>query len=130
MKRGLSTTKPTKAEAARIIAAKDGPCMACLAYANTGLMESDFVIYGCDYNHAKSGNVRRGHMEGYALCIWHHRRVYDHSAANCREMREVFGPSLMDGSRLFHETYGSDDELIAAQTNWIEQNAQVSLWKK
>jgi hypothetical protein len=31
-------------------------------------------------------------------------------------MREHFGPSLMDGSRLFHATYGSDDELIALQS--------------
>jgi hypothetical protein len=31
-------------------------------------------------------------------------------------MRQIYGPSLMDGSRTFHETYGSDDELITNQT--------------
>ena len=35
-------------------------------------------------------------------------------------MRAHFGPSLMDGSRLFHDTYGSDDELIALQTDILE----------
>lgn len=121
MKRGLSTSKPTLAESARIVAAKEGPCMACLAYANAGMMESEFVVYGCDYNHAKSGNIRRGHMYGYALCVWHHRR-YRGMDVSCAEMREVFGPSLMDGSRLFHEVYGGDDTLIEMQTQWIEQN--------
>ncbi|UXB21938.1 hypothetical protein K7566_09630 [Stenotrophomonas maltophilia] len=39
-------------------------------------------------------------------------------------MRQIYGPSLMDGSRTFHETYGSDDELIANQTCINELRAQ------
>ena len=78
---------------------------------------------GCDYNHAKSGNIRRGHMQGYALCGYHHRRIpfdgYTHA-----DMRFSFGPSLMDGSRLFHETYGPDDELIELQTKIIKGELQ------
>ncbi len=35
-------------------------------------------------------------------------------------MREIYGPSLMDGSRTFHETYGTDDELIEQQTVVIQ----------
>ncbi|WP_274519016.1 hypothetical protein [Stenotrophomonas indicatrix] len=31
-------------------------------------------------------------------------------------MRQIYGPSLLDGSRTFRETYGSEDELIANQT--------------
>lgn len=34
---------------------------------------------------------------------------------------EIYGPSLMDGSRTFHETYGTDDELIDQQTFVNEQ---------
>ncbi|KRG38869.1 hypothetical protein ARC78_15125 [Stenotrophomonas pictorum JCM 9942] len=114
---------PTAEEAARIEASKIGPCMACLALATQGLLEPTLVVYGCDYNHAKSGNKRRGHSFGYALCTWHHRR-HPRSEKTFAQMREQWGPSLMDGSRTFHETYGSDDELIAQQTFVIEQRSQ------
>lgn len=115
-----STGTPTAVEAERIEAAKVGPCMACLSLLLAGLLDAGLVVYGCDYNHAKSGNVRRGHMFGYALCTWHHRRhpIEGNSFAT---MREVYGPSLLDGSRVFHETYGTDDDLIEQQTYVIEQ---------
>ncbi|MGY6085132.1 Ref family recombination enhancement nuclease [Stenotrophomonas sp. SM006] len=106
---------PTREESARIELAKTGPCMACLALQMQQLLEPELVVYGCDYNHTKSGNVRRGHMEGYALCKWHHMR-YPMEGNTFATMRQIYGPSLMDGSRTFHETYGSDDELIANQT--------------
>jgi len=106
---------PTNEEAARIELAKTGPCMACLALQMQGLLEPVLVVYGCDYNHAKSGNVRRGHMCGYALCKWHHMR-YPMEGNTFGTMRQIYGPSLLDGSRTFHETYGSDDELIDQQT--------------
>jgi len=51
----------TKEEAARIELAKVGPCMACLALVEQRLLAPWQVVYGCDYNHAKSGNIRRGH---------------------------------------------------------------------
>lgn len=108
----------TKAEAARVTAAKSC-CMPCLVWARAGRMPLADVAVECDYNHAKSGNIRRGHGQGYAGCLWHHRgRVGD--GWNHAHMRAHFGPSLMDGSRLFHETYGSDDELIALQTAELE----------
>lgn len=116
---GSSTGTPTKAEAARIVAAKEGPCMACLRLAAEGLLLPREVVIGCDYNHAKSGNIRRGHMYGYALCTWHHRR-HPREGVSMAGMRERYGPSLMDGSRLFHETYGTDDELIEQQTYVLE----------
>ncbi|WP_153164349.1 Ref family recombination enhancement nuclease [Stenotrophomonas nematodicola] len=106
---------PTAAEAARIEASKVGPCMACLSLVAQELLAPPLVVYGCDYNHAKSGNMRRGHAFGYALCVWHHRRHPMHRKT-LGEMREIYGPSLMDGSRIFRETYGSDDELIEQQT--------------
>jgi len=106
---------PNKEESARIELAKTGPCMACLALQMQDLLEPTLVVYGCDYNHAKSGNVRRGHAFGYALCKWHHMR-YPMEGNTFATMRQIYGPSLLDGSRTFHETYGSDDELIANQT--------------
>lgn len=109
----------TPAEGARIEAAKVGPCMACLALNLRGVLSADYVVYGCDYNHAKSGNIRRGHAFGYALCTWHHRR-HPIGQLSIAETTETWGPSLMDGSRLFHEIYGTDDELIAQQTAVIE----------
>ncbi len=119
MKLGRSTGNSKKAEAARIVAAKEGPCMACLVRAMRGEMDWDQIIHGCDYHHTKSGNVRRGHMFGFGLCVWHHRGVRPGHFARF-EMLEKYGPSLMDGSRLFREAFGPDDDLITLQSKYIE----------
>ena len=118
LKSGRSTGTPTKAEAARIVESKLGPCMACEIWHR--LFDRRCDAEGCDYNHCKSGNIRRGHLAGYALCAYHHRAVPldGHTSAT---MRLNFGPSLMDGSRLFRDTYGSDQELIDLQTDIIQR---------
>lgn len=115
-----STGEPTAEETLRIVLAKEGPCMACVARMAAGLLQQRLVVVGCDYNHCKSGNRRRGHMFGFALCVWHHRA---HPARDWSPgyTRALYGPSLMDGSALFRETYGTDDELIALQTEWIDR---------
>lgn len=117
MKRGRSTGKPTKREAERIVACKEGYCVACYIVAE----RNDYMVSwagGCDYHHLKSGNVRRGHRFGIGLCPYHHRRI-PFDGYTIEQTREFVGPSLMDGSRLFHETYGSDDELLALQDEII-----------
>lgn len=114
MRKGRSTGKPNKAEAARIVAAKEGPCIACYSWFGGNI---DMCLWGCDYHHTKSGNVRRGHANGFGMCLWHHRGIAFNGDA--KATRTAYGPSLMDGSRLFHETYGSDDELIELQTKLI-----------
>lgn len=114
MRSGRSTGAPTKAEAARIVAAKEGPCMACEVYARRNGQYRRCDAHGCDYHHMKSGNVRRGHLFGVGLCAWHHRMVPS-EGYRVTEMRAYFGPSLMDGSRLFRETYGDDNFLISLQ---------------
>jgi hypothetical protein len=96
------------------MAAKEGPCVACLVWARSGRMPMGDVSRLNEYNHAKSGNLRIGHAAGYACCQWHHQGRVS-CGWNHAHMRAHFGPSLMDGSRLFHDTYGSDDELIALQ---------------
>lgn len=105
-----STGKPTKRESEYIERCKTGPCVSCTLW--------DRYVSPCDFHHMKSGNVRRGHMFGVGLCAWHHRghQIEGWSRQN---MADYFGPSLMDGSRLFHLTYGSDDDLIALQRELI-----------
>lgn len=123
-KRRAGNSKMTVAEASLVERAKVGPCMACIRRYLAGLLPWGYVVCGCDWNHAKSGNIRIGHAAGYALCIWHHR-MHPLSQGALRlsataATRETYGPSLMDGSRLFHATYGSDAELIALQARVLE----------
>lgn len=106
---------PTKEEARRIRKAKAGPCMVCLLLCTRNLLPQHRVVYGCDYHHCKSGNIRRGHAFGFAMCQWHHERI-PQEGRSFAWMSKVYGWSLKDGSRTFHELYCSDDELIAQQT--------------
>ena len=99
--------------------------MACTVMLSLGRLKPDEVVVGCDYNHAKSGNVRRGHRAGYALCTWHHRR-HPIPPMDIKATSRRYGPSLMDGSSLFHMTYGSDDDLIALQSQWIRSQAEAA----
>lgn len=131
MKRGRSTGKPTKAEAARIVAAKEGPCIPCLSWAISGQMDIAEVVVGGDYDHKKSGNIRRGHMQGFCSCGWHHRRL-PLGLCGSNWMASFFGPSIMDGSKAFRAAYGTDDELIQLQTMVIElgQDEAVKQWQR
>lgn len=112
----------TKAETARIVESKFGDCAPCTSWARQGRMPLEHVMKGGDYDHKKSGNVRRGHAAGFCSCGWHHRRIVGEGWTHKR-MREHFGPSLLDGSKLFREAYGTDDELIALQTEMLGEVA-------
>lgn len=105
----------TPAESARVEAAKTTLCIPCLVWARAGRMPMEHVATCSGYDHKKSGNIRRGHAFGFASCDWHHQRIKP-DGWTFAAMTKHFGPSLMDGSRLFANTYGSDDELIALQT--------------
>lgn len=110
----------TSTQAARVMAAKvDHVCIPCLVWHRLGHMPREDVATCCDYDHAKSGNLRRGHDHGFASCLWHHRRRIG-DGWTFAAMATHFGPSLMDGSRLFRDTYGSDDDLIALQDDILE----------
>lgn len=122
MKRGRSTGKPTKSEVARIVAAKEGPCMACVV--RFGSPEASWVVWGCDYHHTKSGNIRRGHAAGFALCPWHHRQVPP-DGWTTTQCRGWYGVSLMDGGKLFRDAYGNDDSLIELQTQTIDDRKEA-----
>jgi hypothetical protein len=110
-----STGTSTKAEASYIEAIKNGFCIACLIWEQSDESPPMFVPqWGCDCHHLKSGNVRVGHFWSVGLCAYHHRGV-PLEGWNPKHMRKHFGPSLMDGSRTFHDVYGSDADLLAAQ---------------
>lgn len=120
MKRGRSTTTPTKAEAERIRACKEGPCVACVLWGERPDAPLGYwVMPGGDYHHLLSGGIRRGHLFGVCLCPWHHRGQPDwgHIPA---DMRDYYGPSLMDGSKVFREAFGDDDALMAKQDELLK----------
>jgi hypothetical protein len=81
-------------------------------------MPEEDIADGGDYDHKKSGNVRRGHKFGFCGCGWHHRGLVGDGWTR-PQMRAHFGPSLTDGSALFARTYGTDDELIQLQTDLL-----------
>lgn len=108
MKRGRSTGKPTKEEADWIVAVKEGPCLACWK------RDRQWMV-GCDAHHLLSGGIRIGHMATIGLCVWHHRGMPEMNGYPSELCRRVLGPSLMDGSKLFREAYGSDEELLELQ---------------
>lgn len=98
----------------RICEAKIFRCIPCHVWAAAGNMPEEHVATCSAWNHTKSGNIRRGHDHGYAGCDWHHQRILP-DGWTFERMTKHFGPSLMDGSKLFARTYGTDDELIALQ---------------
>ena len=42
-------------------------------------------------------------------------------AANLKDARDLFGPSLAHGSKPFHAAFGSDDELLARVNELLAQ---------
>lgn len=114
-----STGRPTKREEEYMRRCKEGHCVVCVAWLRSGKAPEGFepCLHG-DFDHKKSGNIRRGHMFGFCACKWHHER-HPWEGWSTKQTRDWFGPSLKDGSRLFHLTYGSDDDLIALQHELI-----------
>ena len=109
----VGKTKPaTKAEKARLQKLHELPCLCC-------------QMIGVDQpspttaHHLLSGGRRRGHMFTVNICEWHHYArpvVITRGSMLGRTdewMIETYGPSLILGSRAFHEAFGSDDELLS-----------------
>jgi len=109
----------TAAESAHVDACKAGPCMPCLARHLQGKLPAHLIRVGVGYDHSKSGNIRRGHLFGFASCDWHHQRI-PLQGVTFPDMLATYGPSLLDGSRTFRECYGTDDELIELQSESLE----------
>lgn len=124
----IGAKPPNQAELAHMGRCKAGPCIPCLVGVSTGRIDAAHACRGgaaadghdlplMEFNHCKSGNLRRGHLEGFAICTWHHHGTQQLHALGlaAAEARARWGPSLFDNARQFHAEFGSDDDLIEAQ---------------
>lgn len=134
-------SKPANtAERAHMGRCKQGPCIPCLVGVAIGIIEPEHACRGgeshdghdlgmMEYNHCLSGRVRRGHMHGFAACIWHHhgsQQVYRLGMTKAEAFAR-WGPNLFDQSKAFHATFGSDDELIEAQAFVLAESSGAAL---
>ena len=74
------------------------------------------VFEHAEIHHLLLGGRRMGHRFTVGLCAWHHRGA---AAALPGHTRALRGPSLMDGSKTFAITFGSNAELWAANDRAI-----------
>lgn len=96
-----STKKATPAEVGRFEKLQLLGCIACRMLRVNGR--------SAEIHHLLSGNKRRGHEYTIPLCGYHHRGVTNLSKA---QALDAYGPSLADGSKPFHERFGSDEFLL------------------
>jgi hypothetical protein len=96
----------TKAHAERFEAIKSLGCLACRK------LNLPMFCGPIEAHHLLSGGRRRGHDQCIPLGKWHHQGI-PWRTLTTKQMAEAFGPSLRLQSKLFHETFGSDDELLA-----------------
>lgn len=116
MKRGRSTGEPTLAEEYRFRLIKE---IGCIAAHTLGLDWTYAEVHHLTLG-GKHGQKRRGHAFTIGLNPWSHRGVPfgGLSAAECYDM---FGPSYALQSRLFRQTFGNDDDLLAYQNRLIAE---------
>lgn len=126
----------TRAESDHMGRCKAGPCIPCLVGVAMGIIRPEHAVRGgydsegmplpmVTFQHCKSGNLRRGHQEGFGCCLWHHFGTQQLHALGM-DKSEAFarwGPNLHDHARAFHATFGSDDELIEVQAFVLQQDA-------
>lgn len=112
-----STRKPTKAEAERMARLSAMPCVVCRLRLRPLIQPSPTEVH-----HLLSGNKRRGHLFTIPLCGWHHRGIGSQPVTGGDMTCDLHGPSLALRSKKFHETYGSDNELLALTNELLERN--------
>lgn len=114
MKRGRSTSTPTKAQRMRFDSIRE---IGCIVARRKGL---GFVP--CEVHHltvgGHHGQKRRGHDATIGLNSWSHRGVPlpGWNAAHCER---VFGPSYAREPRRFREEIGDDETLLAFQNELL-----------
>lgn len=111
----------TIGERTRVTSAKTMLCVPCMVWHELGNMPREDVAVCCDYDHKLHGSIRRGHYQGYASCLWHHRG-HPGEGWTRERMEGHFGPSLAHGSKPFHAAFGSDDELIERQNKILTED--------
>lgn len=103
--------RATRPEQDRLQALHEMPCLCCQ-------MRKIEQPNRTTAHHLLSGGKRRGHMYTLNLCEWHHYArpvVITRSSIEGHTdewMTEKYGPSLVLGSRAFHEAFGSDEQLL------------------
>lgn len=103
---GKSLTKADLARRERIHA---GHCMACI---QRGI---DVRGQGVVQWHHTAGKKR--HDLTCGLCCWHHMAIpFDGSHEH---HRGHYGPSLAEGSKPFHQEFGSNAELLQRQEQFL-----------
>ncbi|MCD9005199.1 Ref family protein [Luteimonas sp. XNQY3] len=123
MRRGRSTSKPTREESAWIDTVKRLGCLCCRARGYPHDPDGPVV----EAHHLLYGGIRRGHLHTVGLCAWHHRGrliVYGWSHA---QHRQFLGPSLAEGSGPFRVEFGDDESLMAAQHRLIEKSSRKAV---
>lgn len=112
----------TKAEGLHIDACKLRPCVICTLRCSWGVLAPGRVFRYGQFHHFKSGNIRRGHMYGICLCDWHHNGNPPEGVTH-EEANRIWGTPLagrFGGSALFHQTYGTQEELLEVQQFLLE----------
>lgn len=98
----------TKADEARRERIHAGHCMACI---QRGIdVKGQGVV---QWHHTKG---KKRHDLTCGLCCWHHQAI-PFWGCTPKEMRDWYGPSLMDGSKVFRDAYGTDAELLQLQND-------------
>ena len=120
MRRGRSTGKPTKAEAERLDAIKEGGCV--IAY-SLGLSDDENPM-PCEIHHlttgGKHGQKRLGHAATVGLNPWSHRGV-PFNGWDKVKCQMLFGPSYALEPRRFREEW-PDDRLLQLQDEILTGN--------
>lgn len=132
MKRGRSTTGPTKEQEERFRAIKE---IGCVVARIRGL---GFVP--CDVHHlttgGKHGQKRLGHDKTVGLNPWSHRGDWSQVATGPALALASFGPSYALNPRMFRELYPdallleTQDKLIEQWRHGLLQGSEVILWRE
>lgn len=114
----MNSTPPTKEEKARMGRLADTGCRACeIAGLDT------WMCLQC--SHLLEFNRRRGHAFTICECAYHHQGHLPWGFTR-EQARQRFGPSRVDGNRLYRDRFGTDDELLRIQNQKLEsKNARV-----
>ena len=99
----------------RFTALKGMKCLCCVVEDNEQHMPTEIHHLNFD---GKAGQKRRGDEYTVPLCSYHHRGVYPEWITG-GDALYYWGPSLARNSRLFRETYGTDDQLLQTANEQI-----------
>lgn len=105
---------PNAQERARQQACRESGCTACHVL---GLPKSEHCGK-FEYNHRLHSGLTVGHRWGYSLGLYHHQGKAS-GGRSLDQMREKYGPNLVDDKGGFHATFGTDQALQNDQDDRI-----------